>query len=477
MLEPTPRRSARTTLRPLLVPALAALLTLPAALLVVPTSQATAGPPGVRAASGPTPTGPDVGDLAQSPEYLPEEAFTANWTRGQALQVRQTADNTKPLIPERFPVMTKKVWVWDTWPLTDLDMRPVEFRGWNVIFSLTAPRNLAFSDRHWSARIGYFYSRNARDWTYGGDLFPAGRSFGCREWAGSAILTGKRRVHQFYTASGDEAGACPNDDALQRLAHSVGRIRADRRGVSFGGFRKHAIVAEADGTLYQTLEQSRSGPIIYAFRDPFVFRDPMDRRIYALFEGNNGGVAGTHTCDPWEIGRVPADHQVPPDARFYTGNIGLARVRGASMDRWRLLPPLLSAECTNQQTERPHLVVHDGHYYLWTISHTFTFAPGLTGPDGLYGFVGESLRSDYRALNRSGLALGNPPSAPLQNYSDYVMPNLLVESFIDTVPTATGGEVFGGTLAPTLRLDLRRTRTRLVEELDYAYVPAMVRRR
>ena len=42
--------------------------------------------------------------------------------------------------------------------------------------------------------------------------------------------------------------------------------------------------------------------------------------------------------------------------------------------------------------ERPHLVVQDGQYYLWTISHMFTFAPGLTepgevaaGPDGVYG--------------------------------------------------------------------------------------------
>lgn len=413
---------------------------------------------------------------AGDPEYAPEDDFTANWTRGQALQISQNAENTKPRIPENFPIMTDEVWVWDTWPLTDLNMRPVKYRGWNVIFSLTAPRDIAFGDRHWSARIGYFYSRDAQSWTYGGDLFPAGESFGCREWAGSAVITGHRQVHQFYTASGDETGACPNTDALQRLAHSVGRIHADRDGVYFRGFRDHRIVAEADGDLYQTLEQSEAGPIIYAFRDPFVFRDPMDGRVYALFEGNNAGVAGTHTCDANEIGLVPAGHVVPPDARFYTGNIGLARVRGETMTDWELLPPVLSAECTNQQTERPHLVVRNGRYYLWTISHTFTFAPGLTGPDGLYGFVGRSLRSDYQAMNRSGLVLGNPPEAPLQNYSDYVMPNLLVESFIDTLPTAGGGVTFGGTLAPTLQLEVHGSSSRLVDELDYGFIPAMVRR-
>ncbi|WP_183133200.1 glycoside hydrolase family 68 protein, partial [Pseudomonas savastanoi] len=45
----------------------------------------------------------------------------------------------------------------------------------------------------------------------------------------------------------------------------------------------------------------------------------------------------------------------------------------------------------NDQTERPHYVFQDGKYYLFTISHKFTYAEGLTGPDGVYGFVGEHL--------------------------------------------------------------------------------------
>jgi levansucrase len=141
---------------------------------------------------------------------------------------------------------------------------------------------------------------------------------------------------------------------------------------------------------------------------------------------------------------------------------------------WRLLPPSLSANCVNQQTERPHLIFRNGKVYLFTISHTFTFAPGLTGPDGVYGFVGDALRSDYRPLNGSALVLGNPPEQPLQQYSHHVMPNLLVESFIDTIFTQPGQQdpVYGGTLAPTLRLDIRGDRTSVVEELDYGYIPA-----
>ena len=404
--------------------------------------------------------------------FHPRANVTANWTRADALKIQQDPTNTKPLIPEDFPVMTEEVWVWDTWPLTDLDMEPVSYEGWNIIFSLTAPRNIFFGDRHWQARIGFFYSDDGQNWTYGGDLFPAGSSYGSREWAGSTVITEDNDVHTFYTASGHDDGGIDPTDALQRLAHSEGRIHADDEGVWFTGFEEHTIIAEADGRLYQPLEQSEAGPIIYAFRDPFVFRDPTDRKIYALFEGNNGGVAGTHRCDRKEIGRVPPGHVVPDDARYYTGNIGLMELRSADFTEWRLLPPLLSAECTNQQTERPHLVVQDGDYYLWTISHEFTFAPGLWGPDGLYGFVGPALRSNYRPLNDSALVLGNPPEAPLQNYSDYVMPNLLVESFIDTVPTADGGVRYGGTLAPTLELELDGATSRLVGELPYGYIPA-----
>ena len=404
---------------------------------------------------------------AQAQTHAPQDDFTAVWSRAQALKVTRDPTNTKPRIPPDFPVINNQVWVWDTWPLTNLNTRPVRYKGWHVIFSLTAPRTVPFGDRHWWARIGYFYSRDGSSWRYGGDLFPQRSPFGSREWAGSTVLVGNQ-VNVLYTASGGD-GNEPGEraDPLQRLAHASGRIHADADGVWFTGFRNHRVIAEPDGRMYQTLEQSRAGPIIYAFRDPFVFRDPADGQVYLLFEGNSGGQAGSHTCGTREIGPVPPGHQVAPEARFYTGNIGIAEATGANLRRWRLLPPLLSANCVNQQTERPHLVIENGRYHLFTISHTFTFAPGLTGPDGLYGFIGPSLRSDYKPLNASGLVLGNPADAPVQQYSEYVMPNWLVESFIDTLP----GEIFGGTLAPTLEITPDGASTFFVKQHGYGYIP------
>ena len=418
-------------------------------------------------------------------QYSPDDDYTAVWTRAQALKVNLDPTNTKPLIPPDFPVMNNQVWVWDTWPLTNINTEPISYKGWNVIFSLVAPRSVGFGDRHQVATIGYFYSRDAKTWRYGGEVFPGGRTnaLGTRQWAGSAVLTGEQ-VNLFYTASGTREGL-PFEEALndpdwlfgdteQRLAHASARIRADENGVWFAGrsFRNSRIIAEADGRMYQTVGQSRGAPIIYAFRDPFVFRDPESGEIYAAFEGNTAGRAGTHTCGDREIGPVPPGHEVPDDANLYTGNIGIARATSANLRRWELLPPLVKADCVNQQLERPHFVFHEGNYYLFTISHTGTFAPGLTGPDGVYGFIGPSLRSDYKPLNASALVLGNPAEAPFMQYSEYVMPNWLVEAFIDNVPTPDGIRE-GGTLAPTLRLEVDGSNTYFVERLDYGFIPAM----
>jgi levansucrase len=425
------------------------------------------------------------------PTYTPQDNFTATWKRADALKVRRDPTNTKPRIPADFPVMNNDVWVWDTWPLVDLEGRPVSYHGWEVIFALVAPRNIGFQQRHQVATIGYFISRDGKSWSYQGEVFPGGRTAaqGTRQWAGSSTLVGQT-IHLFYTASGTRQGL-PFDEALndadwlftdteQRIAHATARLSVDQDGPLFRGqqFGDSTIVAQADGTMYQTVEQSQGAPIIYAFRDPFLFRDPEDEQIYLLFEGNTAGRAGAYQCSRRDLGPLPPGHQVPPESNLYTGNIGLATVTGANLNNVGLLPPVLSANCTNQQTERPHLVIHNGAYYLFTISHTGTYAPGVTGPDGLYGFHGESLRSNYAPLNGSALVLGNPEDAPFQQYSEYVMPNFLVESFIDEVPL--GNDVSqtrsGGTLAPTLRMEVDGANTYFVGSLGYGEIPAMVSR-
>jgi levansucrase len=278
---------------------------------------------------------------------------------------------------------------------------------------------------------------------------PSGVALGTRQWSGCAALIGER-VHLFYTASGDHGRDDPDwatNDPVQRIALATATITTTPGDIAFTGprFTDSRIVAEADGRLYQTHEQARGGEIIYCFRDPFVFVDGGD--IYMTFSGNRGGPG----C--------------------FTGNVGLARALDERLEHWQLLPPLLHAEGVNQQLERPHFVVRNGRHHLFFISHTETYAPGLIGPDGLYGFVGDGLRSDYRPLNGSALVIANELGRRPQRYADYVMPNWFVEGFIDSV-----GDRFGGTLAPTLRLEVNGTQAWVAEQLGYGSIPAMAER-
>src|SRR5207253_2030603 len=85
--------------------------------------------------------------------------------------------------------------------------------------------------------IGYYYSRDAKSWTYGGNLFPNGTSLGSRTWSGSTFLTGWNDITTVYTAVG-HTGAAPDDhDTEQRIAVAKGQIHASNSGVWFTGFR------------------------------------------------------------------------------------------------------------------------------------------------------------------------------------------------------------------------------------------------
>lgn len=395
-------------------------------------------------------------------------ATPSRWTRAQVDQIRINETNTAPLIMEPFPRISPDLWIWDMWPLMEKNGSiAVLPGGWRVLFALSVPRSVLPGKRHDVARISYFYSRNGLDWIEGGYLFQEGTALGSRQWAGSAMIDDDGRIYYFYTATGRRGEAQITYE--QRIAMASSSYVSNLNGVLFRDFSEHQIILEPDGILYQTEEQS-SGGIIYAFRDPFFFKDPHTGCEYLLFEGNIAGTSADINCGPG----------VPADAAEYTGNIGIALLRNENYSSWQLLPALLEAGCTNQQTERPHIVVRNGLYYLFTVTHASTFAPGVSGPDGLYGFVASSLRGNYVPLNTSGLVVSNPPSEPFQAYSWLVLPDFSVLSFIDNfnlqgIPIEEVGFLpeefqyahFGGTLARTLQLSVSGTRTEIVFAYEY----------
>ena len=439
--------------------------------------------------------------------YDPAADYTSRWTRADARQLKamsdptagpressMPADYTMPAVSQDFPDMSNgKVWVWDTWPLTDAKANQYSVNGWEVIFSLVADRKIGFDDRHVYAKIGYFYRKAGipaskrpenGGWTYGGLVFPEGvtgkifpdQSYSHQtQWSGSARIQQNGRIKLFFTdvafyRNADGSDRKPYDP---RIALSEGKIHADKHGVRFTGFGKVKDLLEADGKWYQNGAQNP----YFNFRDPFTFEDPAHPgKTYMVFEGNSGVQRGSRSCTQADLGYRPGDPEaedlgtvMDDGAMYQMANIGLAVADNKDLSEWHFLPPILSANCVTDQTERPQIYLKDGKYYLFTISHRSTFASGIDGPEGVYGFVGNGVRSDFQPLNRgSGLALGNPtnlnyatgfPFDPdynqhpgeFQAYSHYVMPNGLVESFIDTIGTKDDFRR-GGTLAPTVRL-------------------------
>ena len=439
---------------------------------------------------------------------------------------------TMPEISNGFPATSDDVWVWDTWTLTDEAAHQISYNGWEIAFSLVADRHAGytFDDRHTHARLGFFYrkagtqtssadgaSSSNGGWIYGGHVFPDGasgsifedQSFTAQtEWSGSARLMEGNKIRMFYTSvafynsttggSGNNDGGQENNGSSKpydpRIVQSEGRIYADENGVWLTGFRTQHQLLVPDGKYYQTREQNPG----VNFRDPFTFRDqnnPSDPTEYMVFEGNSAFVreqqyvdaaakAGQNTtlatCTEADLGYEKGDPKAETveavnqrGAYYQLANVGLARAKNKAMTQWEYLPPLLSGNCVNDQTERPQIYFQDGKYYLFTISHRETYADGLQGPEGVYGFVGDGLRSDYKPLNQNtGIALGNPinlnfnpgkPYSPdfnqspytFQSYSHYVMPGGLVESFIDSIGgNKDGNPVRGGSLAPTVKLNI-----------------------
>ena len=439
---------------------------------------------------------------------------------------------TMPEISNGFPATSDDVWVWDTWTLTDEAAHQISYNGWEIAFSLVADRHAGytFDDRHTHARLGFFYrkagtqtssadgaSSSNGGWIYGGHVFPDGasgsifedQSFTAQtEWSGSARLMEGNKIRMFYTSvafynsttggSGNNDGGQDNNGSSKpydpRIVQSEGRIYADENGVWLTGFRTQHQLLVPDGKYYQTREQNPG----VNFRDPFTFRDqnnPSDPTEYMVFEGNSAFVreqqyvdaaakAGQNTavatCTAEDLGYEQGDPKAETvesvnqrGGRYQLANVGLARAKNKAMTQWEYLPPLLSGNCVNDQTERPQIYFQDGKYYLFTISHRETYADGLQGPEGVYGFVGDGLRSDYKPLNQNtGIALGNPinlnfnPGKPytpdfnqspytFQSYSHYVMPGGLVESFIDSIGgNKDGNPVRGGSLAPTVKINI-----------------------
>jgi levansucrase len=337
--------------------------------------------------------------------------------------------------------------LWDMWPIETNDGQTFELSNRSLWMVLAAPKLKDPELRHNVARIRLFTLSDGC-WIDEGPLFPDGFTPGSREWSGSAVIEPVTlRVTVYFTAAGRRGE--PDVSVEQRIFASTGELQNNSNNLVITNWTTPAECFVADSHRYQRVSEGKAVPgKIKAFRDPAYFRDAASGAQHLFFTGS----AGESESD-------------------YNGVIGVAIASGK---QWKLLPPVVSAVGLNNELERPHMRLVDGFYYLFWSTHRKVFAPdAATGPTGLYGMVGESPLGPFKPLNGSALVAPNPETAPFQNYSWWVLPDLRVCSFIDypklqTVPDAVSArlrrENFGGVPAPFFTLALSGTKALVISD-------------
>lgn len=366
----------------------------------------------------------DAGRLVEPPfdpagisRWSPRD-FVARPTLPAIVQAQAT-----PILPE-FDL-------WDCWPLQREDGSTAIIDGAQFWFFLSSPRFDDPGQRHFHARFRLLKLEGGK-WTDLGQALPPELSPGAAEWAGSCVLhDDEHSVTLFFTAAGDrELG----QGFQQRIFGASGSLIA---GQGPGGWQTPRELFEADGAVYMPANQPGGAPgMIKAFRDPAWFRDPADGAAYLLFTGSAGW-----SDDP------------------HNGLIGHARL---GTDGWQPGLPLIHAVGTNNELERPHVLVRGGTYYLFWSTQRHTFSPeSVAGPNGLYAACATRFSGPWIPVNGSGLVATNPSGEPTQAYSWWVTGEGEVWSFIDHWGMAGRSfashpellrQQFGGTPAPRFRL-------------------------
>jgi levansucrase len=376
------------------------------------------------------------------------------WSRAQFESHRADSIDRLPLIEDADVVaVADGIDIWDSWPIRTPDGSIADVCGHVVWVALAAPAVGDPGLRHDIAEHRAFLVDHDGSFVDLGPLFSDANALGTRQWAGSTVLDGDR-LHAFYTAVGIPGADPPG--FRQRPAAATATVECVNGSPRFVEWSTHVEILQPDPERYDTADETSGQPgFIKAFRDPFPFGDPASGERYLLFTGS-----------------------LPPasSATDFNGTIGIARRCGDALDDWELLDPLVTADGINNELERPHLVLHEGRYYLFFSTQSRTFHPDVIAPTGLYGFVADTALGPYEPLNEHGTVFTNPPARPLQAYSWLVLNDLSVVGFVDAygVDGETGEIVltdsrdarrcnFGGTFSPTVHLSIDADRAWLAD--------------
>jgi levansucrase len=365
---------------------------------------------------------------------------TSVWRPASVARIADLRPHTIPPIQKsEITQLIPGMDLWDLWPLQLVDGTTANFDGWTVWFILSAAAEPDPESRHGRARIRMVTHKDGM-WKDCGNLLPDGTNPGSREWAGSALYDpSTQRITLFYTAAGIMGEVTTT--VAQRLFHLSATLTVSEGTASAVAWTVPVETVQSDGRNYVVVGPVEGVPgFIKGFRDPSYFRDPATGEDYLYFTGS-----------------------LQQSRSSWNGVIGVAHSTSGYHDCWELLPPVLSADGLNNELERPIMVHREGRYYLFWSTQRKVFADGgPSGPNGLYGMVGETPLGPFEPLNGTALVAANPDDAPFQSYSWWVTNDLTAHGFADLIGIASAQDVvddpswrrqnFGGGPAPVFRI-------------------------
>ncbi len=375
------------------------------------------------------------------------DGYTATvWDSAHVRKMALTVDNTLPLYVPPEDIIAPELWIWDSWPVRTRDGEIARINGQYIMVALSAPDSVQPSKRTPLSQLRYFLSENGEDWKLGGLLFGTSQPEGRAQWAGSAMYDdASGNMYAFYTAvSGTPVPELEGTErTIQKLALGVARLTSVTDSALTFGTWQHDIISEPEGRFYELPQNADTIGVVYAYRDPFFYRDPANGREYVLFTANAAGLDTSSGLN-----------------RSFNSVVGIVEAQTEALKQWTKLPPLFTGFGVNRQMERPHIINTNGLYYVFWLSHSFTFSAGFTGYEGLYGYAGASLFGEKEPLNGSSLVVANPPVVASQSYSFVALPAgegaAKVISFLNIV-----NDVPYVTFAPAVGLSLDGLNTRI----------------
>jgi levansucrase len=377
--------------------------------------------------------------------------------------------------------------VWDSWPLQNADGTVAKYKGYNLVFALSATPNI------WDTKIYLFYQKAGESdlslWKNAGEVFNraqllnSGKEYlklQTQEWSGSAVRLGND-IRLFYTVFSDKQ-TNGKPDFNQTLSTAKIDIEANESGLKVKRVTDYKPIFNGDGNIYQSIEQFRSEGLSksgdnHALRDPHYVESRG--RKYLVFEANTGGHTGYQ-----DVVSLYNRLYYGGNRSFFTKDrsniiasknknktilanaaIGMIELNN-NFSLKKVMKPLLTANLVTDEIERPNIVLYGNKWYLFGITKGYQQRVSGFQSDHTYmiGYVSNHLTGPYKPLNKTGLVLSGQENfnSRLYTYSYYAIPTkknskkLLITSYMTNQGTSYSNHQ---TFAPSFLLNLSGDQT------------------